>query len=245
MKSCFVAAAAGHTVVVSSRRLRAGVADRANGPPQKRTRRAGSFSHEQLERGQFQAAGRSISSRLVPVLGSRTSRVSSTTANVCTGGLPPLHFIATRVCRRNRFCHPRRKRIIANHFETFRSGENRNVRVQQRRFARRRLSIGYESPRYISPRRNWFSSRLPVTGHDRVSQLRANFRWRGEISLTPASTRDRPRIEIGDSIFFSSPREDGRRHGCPATRSDRRKDEDIERKGKRGKGMPRARAKPT
>lgn len=48
------------------------------------------------------SAGRSISSRLVPVLGSRTSRVSSTTANVCTG-LPRLRFIATRVCRRNGF----------------------------------------------------------------------------------------------------------------------------------------------
>lgn len=48
------------------------------------------------------SAGQSISGRLVPVLGSRTSRVSSTTANVCSG-LPRLRFIATRVCRRNRF----------------------------------------------------------------------------------------------------------------------------------------------
>lgn len=48
------------------------------------------------------SAGQSISSRLVPVLRSRTSRVSSTTANVCSG-LPRLRFIATRLCRRNRF----------------------------------------------------------------------------------------------------------------------------------------------
>lgn len=44
------------------------------------------------------------------------------------------------------------------------------------------------------------------------------------------------RIEIGDAVFFSLSREDGRRNGCPTTRSDRRKDEEIERKGKRVEG---------
>lgn len=72
-----------------------------------------------------------------------------------------------------------------------------------------------------------------MTGHDRVSQLRANFRWRGEISSTPASTR----IEIGDSVSFCSSREDGRRSGCPATRSDRRKETGGNReKREKGKG---------